>query len=143
MWIFKSTINKNHNSIAMLLVRLVTGGLMLTHGIMKYQLLVSPGPVHFADPIGIGEGTTLVLAVFAELVCSALLIIGFATRLVVIPPIVTMFVAIFVVHAHEGLDKQELPALYLLVYVLLFLTGSGKYSIDRLIPRKKRYIFGA
>lgn len=128
--------------MALLLVRLVSGGLMLTHGIMKYQMLVAPGPVSFADPIGIGQGSTLVLAVFSELVCSVLLMIGFATRLVVIPPIATMAVAIFVVHAHEGLEKQELPALYLLIYVLLLITGSGKYSIDRIIPRKKKYIFG-
>lgn len=128
--------------MALLLVRLVSGGLMLTHGIMKYQMLIAPGPVKFANPIGIGEGPTLALAVFSELVCSVLLMIGFDTRLVVIPPLVTMFIAVFVVHAHEGLEKQELPALYLLIYVLLLITGSGKYSIDRIIPRKKKYIFG-
>lgn len=143
MWIFKSTINKNYNSIVLLLVRIVAGGLMLTHGIMKYKLLLGPGPVKFADPLGLGEGNTLVLAVIAELFCSILIIIGFATRLAVIPPMITMFVAIFVVHAHEGLEKQELPALYLLIYVLLLITGSGKYSLDKLIPRRKKYIFGS
>lgn len=141
MWIFKSTITKNMNSLALLLVRLVTGSLMLTHGIMKYQLLMAPGHPKFADPIGLGESATLVLAVFAELVCSILVLIGFATRLAVIPPMITMIIAIFVVHTHDGLEKQELPALYLLIYVLLLITGSGKYSLDRLIPRKKKYIF--
>jgi putative oxidoreductase len=142
MWIFKSTINKNLNSFALLLVRLVAGGLMLTHGIMKYKLLAGPGPIKFADPIGMGDGPTLVFAVLAELVCSVLLILGFATRLAALPPIITMFVAVFVVHAHEGLEKQELPILYLLIYIILLITGSGKYSVDRIIPRKKRYIFG-
>ncbi len=141
MWIFKSTIDKSHNSVALLLVRLVTGSLMLTHGIMKYKLLLGPGPVKFADPIGLGEGNTLVLAVIAELFCSILIIIGFATRLAVIMPMITMIVAVFIVHAHEGLEKQELPALYLLLYVFLLITGSGKYSLDKLIPRRKKYIF--
>ncbi|MFP9115230.1 DoxX family protein [Flavobacterium sp. RHBU_3] len=141
MWIFKSTINKNLNSFALLLVRVVAGGLMLTHGIMKYKMLMGPGPVKFADPIGIGENLTLALAVFAELVCSALIILGFATRLAALPPIVTMVVAVFVVHAHQGLEQQELPILYLLIYIVVLITGSGKYSIDRIIPRKKRYIF--
>lgn len=143
MWIFKSTIDKSLNSFGLLLLRIVVGGLMLTHGIMKYKLLMEPGPIKFADPIGLGENTTLVIAVIAELLCSALLIIGFATRLVVLPLIATMAVAVFIVHGHEGLEAQELAILYLLIYVFLLVTGSGKYSVDRLIPRKKRYFFGS
>ena len=143
MWIFDSSIHKKMNSAALLVVRIVVGGLMLTHGIQKYYLLMKGGPIEFADPLYIGPGASLVLAVFAELVCSALLIIGFATRIVVIPLIITMIVAVFIVHGHHGLEKQELPILYLLIYVLLLITGSGKYSVDGIIPRKKRYIFGS
>lgn len=131
------------NSAALLIVRIVVGGLMLTHGIQKYYMLMKGGPIQFADPIYLGPGPSLVLAVFAELVCSALLIIGFATRIVVLPLIITMAVAVFVVHGHQGLETQELPILYLLIYVVLLITGSGKYSVDRIIPRKKKYIFGS
>ncbi|MXN90785.1 DoxX family membrane protein [Flavobacterium sp. Sd200] len=138
MWIFDSSINKKMNSTALLLVRVVAGAFMLTHGIQKYHLLMQGGPIKFADPVGIGEAPSLVLAIFAELVCSALLIIGFATRLITVPLIITMFVAVFVVHTADGFEAQELGGLYLLIYVLLFITGSGKYSIDGIITRKKR-----
>jgi len=140
MWIFDSSINKKMNSTALLLVRVVAGAFMLTHGIQKYHMLMAGGPIKFADPVGIGQAPSLVLAVFAELVCSALLIIGFATRLITVPLIITMFIAVFVVHNADGFEAQELGGLYLLIYVLLFITGSGKYSVDGLINRrKKRY----
>jgi len=143
MWIFDSSIHKNMNSLALLMARIVVGGLMLTHGLQKYYMLMEGAPIKFPDPIHIGAGPTLVLVVFAELVCSALLIIGFATRIVTLPLVINMAVIVFVVHGHEGLEGQELPILYLLIYVLLLITGSGKYSVDRIIPRKKKYIFGS
>ena len=48
-----------------------------------------------------------------------------------------MLVALAMVHAADPISKQE-PALhFLLVYIVLLLTGSGKYSIDGLLGRKK------
>ncbi len=143
MWIFKSTIDNRLKCFGVFMNVIVLCGVLVSHGCLNYKLLMQPGPIKFADPIGLGENTTLVIAVIAELLCSALLIIGFATRLVVLPLIATMAVAVFIVHGHEGLEAQELAILYLLVYVFLLVTGSGKYSVDRLIPRKKRYFFGS
>lgn len=140
MWVFDSSVDKKANSVALLLARIVSGGFMLTHGIQKYHMLMTDGPVEFGDPIGIGPGPSLVLAVLAELVCSALLIIGFATRIVTLPLIITMLVAVFVVHSADPFEAKELACLYLLIYVLLFITGSGIYSVDGVINRrKKRY----
>ncbi|TRW23311.1 DoxX family protein [Flavobacterium zepuense] len=140
MWIFDSSIDKKMNSFALLLVRIVAGVFMLTHGIMKFNMLLKGGPIEFADPIGVGPSASLLLAIFAELLCSAFLIIGLATRLVALPLIINFFVVVFVVHAND-FEKQEMGALYLLIYVLLFITGSGKYSVDGLIARrnKRRY----
>lgn len=137
MWIFDTSVDKKMNSLALLIVRIVVGVFMLTHGIQKFNMLFSAGPVQFADPVGLGQTTTLVLVVFAELVCSALLIIGMATRFVAIPLIINMFVIVFIVNAPEGFGSQELPSLYLLIYLLLLVTGSGKYSVDSLISSKK------
>lgn len=114
---------------------------MLTHGLRKFDLLLEGGTVEFVDPFGFGETTTLILTIFAEVICSGLLFIGLATRLVVVPLIITMFTAIFVVHCADGFEKQELAGLYLLIYVFLLVAGSGKYSVDHIISRKKRKIF--
>ncbi|MES2484637.1 MAG: DoxX family protein [Bacteroidota bacterium] len=138
MWIFDSSIDKKMNSFALLIVRVVVGCFMMTHGIQKYQMLMAGGPVKFMDPIGIGEGPSLLLAVFAELVCSALLIIGFATRVVIVPLIITMIVAVFIVHAPDGFEVKETAGIYLMIYVFLLITGSGKYSVDGLINRNNK-----
>jgi putative oxidoreductase len=121
---------------AVLIARVGIGALMLTHGIPKMAMLFSGGPVQFPPVLGLSAGLSLGLAVFAEVICSILLLAGLATRLAVIPLIITMLVALFSIHGADPLAKQE-PALhYLLVYVVLLLTGSGKYSLDYLFQKK-------
>lgn len=141
MWIFDTTRDKKLYNIVLFLVRATAASFMLTHGLKKFDLLLEGGPIEFIDPFGIGESTTLILVIFAEVVCSGLLFIGLATRLVVVPLIVAMFTAVFVVHCADGFEKQELAGLYLLIYVFLLVAGSGKYSVDHMISRKKRKMF--
>lgn len=139
MWIFDTSRDKKLYHTGLFILRLVVGAFMLTHGIQKWTMLFSAsGAEGFPDPLGVGANASLALAVFAEVACSALIIIGLCTRIVVIPLIVTMFVAVFVVHAHDGFEKQELGGLYLTIYILLLITGSGKYSIDHFIHKKTR-----
>jgi putative oxidoreductase len=115
---------------ALLILRIVSGAAMLTHGWPKLQKMVN-GNFNFGDPIGIGSGVSLGLTVFAEVVCSIFLIIGFATRGALIPLIITMGVALFIVHSHDGFNKQEMALLYLGIFISLFLTGPGKFSVDK------------
>ena len=119
----------NANDIASLLLRLSLGLLMLSHGIPKMMKLLN-GNMEFGDPLGIGSPASLFLAVFAEVICSILIIIGFSTRLALIPLITTMVVAAFIVHINDPLGTKELALIYLFGYFVLFLLGSGKYSVD-------------
>lgn len=119
-----------HVDTALLLLRLVTGGFMLTHGVGKLDRLLTGGDIQFADPIGVGMTASLVLAVFAEVFCALCVMLGFATRLSAVPLIITMLVAAFIVHAGDGFGKQELPLLYATMFLLLALTGAGKASVD-------------
>jgi len=98
--------------------------------------LFTGGEIQFADPIGIGMTISLILVLFAEIICSGLILVGFGTRIAVIPLIITMIVAVFVVHANDGFAKQEMGLHYLLTYILLLVTGSGKYSVDQLISKR-------
>ncbi|MDG4946027.1 DoxX family protein [Weeksellaceae bacterium KMM 9713] len=123
-------------SIAMLILRLVAGVFMLTHGWGKMEALFSGEPIQFADPIGLGQEVSLVLAVFAEVLCAILLIIGLATRFAVIPLIFTMLVAALIVHADDPLAKQELPTLFAAMFAAVGLIGAGKYSVDYLLSKK-------
>lgn len=134
---YKTNLSLPKTDIALLLFRVCIAILMITHGYPKLIQLFGSDPIEFADPIGIGQTASLALTVFAEFVCSVLILIGLGTRLAVIPLIITMVVAVFIVHASDGMQKQELGLLYLISYILLFFTGSGKYSLDQYILQKK------
>ena len=116
--------------LGLLIFRLGISGLMLTHGIPKLIRFFGSEEIVFGDPLGLGEVTTFTLAVIAEFVCSILIILGLGTRLAVIPLILTMAVVAFIVHVPDGFSRQELPLLFLFGYILLFFTGSGKFSLD-------------
>ena len=110
---------------------------MLTHGIPKLQSLIA-GNVQFADPFGLGPTTSMALTVFAEVLCSVLLILGLATRFATIPLIINMCVAVFVAHAGQPFGKKELALLFLVLYLGFCLLGGGRYSLDSLISRRSR-----
>lgn len=124
--------------IAILIARISIAGLMLTHGIPKLLMLFSGAPVQFPPVMGMSAELSLTLTVFAEVICSAFLLIGFATRFAVIPLTITMLAALFLIHAADPLSVKEPAMQYLLVYIVLLLAGSGKYSIDYLLERKTR-----
>lgn len=126
----------NNISLSLLFLRLIVGGFMLTHGYGKLMMLIGDAPIRFLDPIGLGAGFSLALVVFAEFLCSICLIFGFATRLAVIPLVITMLVATIVVHGADGFGKQELPLLYASIYVFLAVMGSGKFSVDQYLYKK-------
>lgn len=139
MKIFSTAQNKGFTNIMLFILRATVSCFMLVHGIGKWQMLMSGADTsQFPDPLGVGHSASLGLAVFAEVVCSGLLFVGFATRLVVFPLIITMVIAVFVVHGADGFQEREMGSLYLLIYLLLFVTGSGKYSIDHFIYKKSR-----
>jgi putative oxidoreductase len=120
-------------NIALLIVRICIASFMLTHGVPKLCKLFTSQDVEFADPIGIGVSVSLTLTIFAEVFCSILILLGLGTRFAVIPLIITMSVAAFIVHAGDSFSKQELSLHYLLIYVILLVTGSGRYSADQLL----------
>ncbi|HEY3369905.1 MAG TPA: DoxX family protein [Prolixibacteraceae bacterium] len=120
-------------NFVLLILRITVGVVMLSHGMAKFSKLFGDEPIMFADPIGVGQTASLALAVFAEVLCSILLIFGIATRFAAIPLIITMLVAVLIVHGKDGLDKQELPLLYLMIYLCIAITGAGKISIDHWI----------
>ena len=134
--IFSSTIHKGLTHVSLLVLRLAAGGFMLTHGVPKMQRILS-GEMKFGDPLGLGPEVSLVMIVFAEFVCSILIILGLGTRLAAVPLILAMAVAAFVAHAGDPFNRKEMALLYMVVFIVLLLSGGGNYSLDRLIHKKK------
>ncbi|HNZ72819.1 MAG TPA: DoxX family protein [Prolixibacteraceae bacterium] len=123
--------------IALLLIRLFFGGMMLTHGIPKLEMLFSSATVQFIPLFGFSAGFSLALAAAAEAGGAILLIAGLGTRLAAIPMAATMLIAAFVVHANDPLATKELAILYLVAFTALIFAGSGRFSIDRFISQRK------
>lgn len=120
----------------LLLIRVAIGTLMLVHGIPKLGMLLSGDAVSFPAVFGLSPEFSLFLAVFAEVVCSVLILFGLGTRLAVIPLIITMLIAVFLIHLGDPFSAKELGIHYLLVYLALLFTGSGRYSVDNLVLAK-------
>ena len=121
---------KDQSSIAKLILRLSFGGFMLIHGLPKLQKLFAGGEIQFPDPLHMGATASLILTVFAEVICATLIVIGFKTKWAAIPLAITMLVAAFVVHGSDPFGKKELALLYAAAYIAIGMLGAGKFSID-------------
>lgn len=129
----KSLLNNQTRNvdIGLLVLRIIAGGLMmLRHGWPKFQKVIK-GDFTFGDPIGLGPGLSLTLTTFAEFICAILIIVGFKSRLASIPLMIAMFVAAFIHHADDPFGRKEFPIVYFTVFLVIFLVGSGKYSIEK------------
>ncbi len=125
-----SSLTNAPTDFAILILRVFSGAFIMTHGIPKVKKIMA-GDLGFSDPIGLGPEVSLVLVAFAETICGILIILGLGTRWASIPLIIAMFVAAFVAHATEPFGTKEKPLLFLIIFLVLLLTGSGKYSVDQ------------
>ena len=121
--------------IGLLILRVSAAGMILTHGWGKLMNF-SDLSTKFPDPIGLGSSASLTLAVFAEVFCAIALGVGFKSRWATIPLAITMIVAAFIIHASDPFGKQEKALLFLTMFVTLFLTGPGKYSVDGVMGKE-------
>ena len=133
-WLFSEPVSSSTKSMLILFARIIFGFLFLSHGIAKIHFY-SEAPHTFPNPIGIGSTLSLWLVLFAEILCSLGFIIGALFRLCLIPMIFTMCIAVFVIHSGDLLAAKELSLMYLTIFVLLYITGPGKYSIDDILKR--------
>ena len=114
-----------------LILRLTLGlSMLISHGMPKLLDYNAKKDV-FPDPLGVSSQLSLILVIFAEVVCSIFIILGLKIRITTIPLIITMAIAAFIIHAGEPWKKQELAALYLSGFITLFFTGEGKFAVKR------------
>lgn len=119
-------------SLFLLALRILFGGLLLMHGLQKLNNFESLSS-SFPDPLGVGSNISLGLAVFGEVVCSLGCIFGALYRLALIPMIFTMCMAFFVIHQGDPFTAKELAFVYLIVLILMYIAGPGRYALDRFV----------
>ncbi len=121
--------------LGLLLLRLILGGFFFWHGydaLAHYDQYLAMSK----SMIGLGAKFEFDLVVYSYLVCGAFIVLGFLTRLSVIPIFIAMGVAVFVAHKGQPVSQKELPTVYWLLCVVVFIFGSGRFSVDRLIFKK-------
>ena len=121
-------------SAMLLIARIVFGILLMNHGIQKWTNFQELSAV-FPDPLGVGSPLSLGLAIFGELACSMAFIIGFLFRG---KRVITMNYKKGNSHCkHHWYHSQtiELAFVYLVVFILIYIIGSGKFAVDRWIRK--------
>ena len=80
------------------------------------------------------------LAGITEFSGSILLLLGLGTRIISLPLMFVMLVAIFTVHIGNGFaagnNGFEIPLYYLLMLFSLVVNGAGRLSVDHLISKR-------
>lgn len=132
---FKAEVN-----IAILFLRFFVGFMMLTHAIDKIENfgVIAEG---FPTPFGLNSWVALSLITFVEFVGSIMIIAGIFTRIAALVLALSMITAAFFTFPEFILKQSELAMMYLAVYIVLFITGGGRFTIDQFIRRiylKKR-----
>ena len=152
-------ILQTNASGSVILIRLVVGGIFLSEGVQKFLYPAENGAGRFAK---IGIPSPDVMGPFVgvvEIVCGALILIGFLTRLAAIPLIINMLVAILSTkipillgQGFWGFSLRNLPYYgfwgmaheartdfsMLLGSVFLLIVGAGALSIDAKLTNHKK-----
>lgn len=128
--IFYSDLGTTFNNAALLVFRLLLCYEMIrVHGLKKVAkngeaAEIVPNPLHLPPKLN------QLIADFSDLVAPVLVAVGFATRLSVLPILAVTLTGYFVVHRKDVLSVRDIPYMYSLSYLFIFLVGAGKFSAD-------------
>ena len=127
-FLFPQPTDSKSFSLLLLCLRLFFGLMLMLHGLEKVYNYTELCFV-FPDPMHIGSEISLLFVIFVEILCSIFFIIGALYRIVMIPMVIVMLVAFF--HIHEGsIVEGELAFVYLMMFILMYISGPGQYSVD-------------
>ena len=89
----------------------------------------------FSDPIHIGQTPSLILVIFAEIFCTAMIVLGLFTRFAALTLVIMFLVIVFIVLKGKPLKDLEPAILFLLAFSTILFCGPGKWSLDKLIGK--------
>jgi putative oxidoreductase len=122
------------------LLRAGIGGIFVAHGVQKLAVFGIGGLAGFLGQIGVPFPTLSAVAVTAaELLGGLALVAGFFTRWAALPLAFSMAVAAVTVHLKDGFflpNGVEYVLALFLASIALSLTGSGAFSVDRLLEKR-------
>lgn len=119
----------------------VSGGLFLlwVHGLPKL-LDFSAQLQLIEDPFHLGAHLTLILAIFAEVLCPLLIVAGVLARLACLPILFVLLVALLVVHPQWSVAEGQFGWLLLIIFTSVFIAGPGRLALNVRLPGVLRYV---
>lgn len=107
--------------------------LLWVHGLPK--LLDYSGQLKLIeDPFHLGGQVTLLLAIFAEVLCPLLIIAGVLVRLACLPILAVLLIAMVVVHPEWTLFEGQFGWLLLVIFSSVLIAGPGRLVLSRRFP---------
>lgn len=131
-FLFPTKPDSTGASLFLLAMRIFFGLLLMNHGVQKWSNFQELS-LSFPDPLGVGSEASLIMAILGELICSMAFVVGVLYRLAMLPMIFTMGMAFFVIHANDAFAVKELAFVYLAVFILMYIAGPGKFSVDYVV----------
>ncbi|KAE9641911.1 DoxX family protein [Pseudomonas sp. PB103] len=125
--------------IGLLFLR-VSGGLFLmwVHGLPKLLDFTAQLQL-IEDPFHLGAHLTLILAIFAEVLCPLLIVAGLLARLACVPILFVLLVALLVVHPQWSVAEGQFGWLLLILFTTVLIAGPGRLVIPVRLPGVLRY----
>ena len=131
--------NERAQDFGLLFLR-VSGGLFLlcVHGLPKL-LDYSAELQRIEDPFHLGAHLTLILAIFAEVLCPLLIVAGVFVRLACLPVLFVLLVAMLIVHPQWSVAEGQFGWLLLILFTSIFIAGPGRLALNIRFAGALRY----
>ncbi|ROM33610.1 LysR family transcriptional regulator [Pseudomonas poae] len=123
-------MNESKHQDAGLLFLRASGALFLlwVHGLPKV-LNYGAQLKLIEDPFHLGANVTLLLAIFAEVLCPLLILAGVLTRLACLPILAVLLIAMLVVHPEWTLFEGQFGWLLLIIFTSVLISGPGRFTV--------------
>ena len=134
-----ASTDERARDIGLLFLR-VSGGLFLlwVHGLPKLLDFTAQLQL-IEDPFHLGSHLTLILAIFAEVLCPLLIVAGVLARLACLPILFVLLVALLVVHPQWSVAEGQFGWLLLILFATVFIAGPGRLALNVRLPGVLRY----
>ncbi len=136
--IYIKTTGYSYTNMGRLFLRLFVGIMMMQFGLRQW-IYFDDGVTHFPHFLFLDSAYSLGLMIFIEIFCSLFIMAGFLTRLMTLPPFLSMCVAEYYI-LHDLVTQEiymlnwwqigYLPIMFLGIYFFIMLVGPGKISVD-------------
>lgn len=104
--------------------------LLWVHGLPKV-LNYSEQLKLIEDPFHLGAHVTLLLAIFAEVLCPVLIVAGVLVRLACLPILAVLLIAMLVVHPEWTLFEGQFGWLLLIIFTSVLIAGPGRFTLGQ------------